>query len=1242
MKIISILILAYAFAATVLFAQQDMSSHVLYLVGDAGERDIKAEDISKALQKMIKDETSPVTLVYLGDNAYPKGLPMRGQKHWSDADSALRRQAEWIKDYTQNRIFIPGNHDWQQGGKRGWERINNQEKFLVSLNTKDRKDSIIFLPENGCPGPVEFPLTDNAVLVIIDSQWLLHPWEKPSGEESTCDAKTGAELASLLTDIYLRNENKRVILAAHHPLITYGSHGGVFRLKDHIFPLTNIKPWVYLPLPVVGSIYPLYRKWFGSVQDMAHPFYKYYSSSVQKLLKGYPGSIHVSGHEHALEYIVKDSTYMIVSGSGSKTEFVKQKGYAQYADDVGGFVRILLTKKGEADIQFVQVNDKNPEGEIIKSYSLGPVNRLTTSNDSTAKVFADQYVNVRASEHYQANPWRERMLGENYRKEWYQQLKVPLFNMDSLSVVQKGGGMQTLSLRLADEKGREYALRSVEKFPENAVPEMLRKTFAQDLVQDQISAAHPYGALVVPPMAEAVGIYHTNPRLVYVPDDPRLGIYRKLFANTLALFEERPADDWSDKPFFGNSKDIINTSKVISKLQKNNDSHVDQRFTVRSRLFDMVIGDWDRHDDQWRWATLDMKKKETLYRPIPRDRDQAFFVNEGILPRVWSRRWAIPKLEGFDDEISWPSGLSFNARYFDRTFLTEASKDDWIVEAKYIQAHLTDQVIENAIKSWPEEIYAIHGEEIIRKLKSRRNHLVKYAEFHYEFLAREVDVTGSDKSEIFNVLRQPSGDVTVTVYSTKKSGEQDEKIYDRKFLQKETREIRLYGLGGEDKFNIEGKSSRSISVRVIGGDEKDSIDDNSHVNAIKKKTLFYDLKDGSGINSQGEVRNMTSKDPQVNEYNRKAFVYDRLAPLLYGNFNVDDGLFIGGGLLWQTQGFRKDPFKSRHIFLASIAPRTNSFNLLYRGDFTEVVGKWNLELNGDFKVPNFVNNFFGWGNESVFDPEINEQPGINADDAIDYYRYRFEEIRFEAYLSRKIGSIGQFKIGPAFQRIEIEEQGDEDRFVYDYAETLPYDLFSEFNSFTGVRWQLQFQKFDNPLVTRRGIRWTINGSSMKGLDEGPQDFNSFESQISFYHTFQLPGRLTFALRAGGGINTGDYEFYQAQILDGKTELRGFRKTRFYGDSKFYTNMEVRIKLASLHTYLFPVSFGILGFHDVGRVWYKDENELDPTAPSGKSSTWHKSWGGGLWLTPFNMAVLSAEIGHSVEGNLFYLRLGFLF
>ena len=124
-----------------------------------------------------------------------------------------------------------------------------------------------------------------------------------------------------------------------------------------------------------------------------------------------------------------------------------------------------------------------------------------------------------------------------------------------------------------------------------------------------------------------------------------------------------------------------------------------------------------------------------------------------------SRRWALPKFEGFDDEINWPSGLSYNARYFDRSFLTEPSEEDWINAAKELQMRLTDDVIERSIQEWPDEIYKLDGAEIIRKLKARRDKLVEDAVEHYKFLAREVTVLGSNKSEYFEVKRLPTGDV---------------------------------------------------------------------------------------------------------------------------------------------------------------------------------------------------------------------------------------------------------------------------------------------------------------------------------------------------------------------------------------------------------------------------------------------------------------------------------------------------
>jgi hypothetical protein len=1231
-----IIFLLVFLATTDLWPQSENSvSYSIFFIGDCGEPYVEGETMGEVLRSQVARAGANATVVFLGDNVYPKGLPPEGHRLREEGEKVLENQTGWLKGLYAKGIFLPGNHDWQHWGRKGQNYLMNQQRWLDSLHNKD----IQLLPKDACPGPVEIPIDDHNVLVIIDTQWYLHQWDKP-GEESSCDAKTEADLLAQMNDIFFRNRNKRVIVAAHHPLITYGSHGGVYPLKAHIFPLEDLSHYLYIPLPGLGSLYPLYRRWIGSIQDVAHPKYKSLVRGMQEIMNKYPGSLYAAGHEHSLQYIVKDSVHYIVSGSGAKTEYVKKKGHAQFAEAVRGFVRADMMRNGSLQLNFFQVEERAIYAKEIYSVTLKGKPRPATALPAINE-YKGKFVRVHASDQYRAGSSKQKWLGKNYREAWAQDLDVPVFDIGSekggLKILQRGGGMQTLSLRLEDSTGREYVLRSVEKYPEHAVPKMLRKTFAQDLVQDQISASHPYAALVIPSLAEAAAIYHTNPRLVFIPDDERFGQYQPLFANTLALFEERPAGDWSDAPYFGNSKKIVNTAKVLEKLAEDNDNSVDQKFVLRSRLFDMVIGDWDRHDDQWRWATLKQKKGD-VFRPIPRDRDQAFFVNEGKLSKLWSRRWALPKFEGFDEDIDWPSGLSFNARYFDRSFLNELTKDEWIAEAEDIRKSLTDNDIEKAIRQWPEEIFKLDGERVIKRLKARRDKLTGYAAEHYEFLAREVDVVGSEKSEIFVAERENNKDVLMEIYKRTKEGAQGKKLYSRTFHRHETKEIRLYGLGGDDEFRISGEASKTILIRIIGGQGNDVVADSSRVKG--KKTMFYDRHEEGKITNKNEIIDKRSSDPHVNDYDRKTFQYNRLAPLIIGNFNPDDGLFIGGGFVSIRHGFRKDPFKERHLFLASIAPLTASFNFRYQAKFTEVIGKWNFELDANLKAPNYVNNFFGLGNETDFDRNIDEQPGIEASSAIQYYRFRFEELLLEPSFSRQMGNSIQFRIGPYYQRIDLERP-EGDRFIKQYALNQGDDFFDRYNSFGGVSWQLLFDKRNDKNLTTRGGTFSLTGRNLAALNETSNTFSYYESSLALYQSFRLPARLTFALRVGGGINTGTYQFYQAQILDGKNELRGFRKTRFYGDSKFYTNTEVRVKLLSFRSYLFPATLGLLGFYDVGRVWYEDENGIDPSA-NGKASRWHKGVGGGIWFTPFNATVVSAETGVSNEGALVYLRLGFLF
>lgn len=1217
---LSVFLLCFVLKLT---AQQDPAGRFnVYLIGDAGKVTVNEATYKKFLQQQVNDSV-PSAIVFLGDNIYPKGMPGTQHKKRVKSEEILQASVNLVPGFKGEIIFVPGNHDWKRGNPQGLNFILNQQAWIDSLH----KSNIKLLPGDGCPGPTEVALNDNLVLVIIDTQWWLHPWNKPEGETSLCECKTRADLLVLVEDALRRNADKRVIVAAHHPLITYGEHGGVYGFKDHVFPLTELNPKLYLPLPVIGSLYPLYRSVFGSIQDLPHAEYKKFIAEMMPVLERYPGVIYASGHDHSLQYIEKNNVSYIVSGGGAKHGNVKKKKHSLYAASDYGYVRVSVFPDTETSIEYIRHDSIDFERTLPGI--------ITGKKDSVIQAtIARGTVHVRASGQYEASPGKRKWMGDNYRDTWALKTDFPVFDIDAahggLKILQRGGGNQTISLRLEDKQGRMYSLRSIEKYPESALPEQLRKTFAKDIVQDKISAAHPYGAVVIPFLAAGAGIYHTNPKVVWVPDDPRLGIYRKDVANTLMLLEERPDGNGKELDFFGNAEKMISTTKLLSQLEKDNDNTVDEKFFLRSRLFDMWIGDWDRHDDQWRWAEFETKKGK-IFRPIPRDRDQAFFVSEGHLPKFLAQKWVLFQFEGFNGHVRWPSGLMFSGRYIDRKFLSTLSKEDWIAIADDLAAHLTDSVIENAIKQWPDSVYALDGQRIIDNLKSRREDLRANALEHYAFLAKEVSLTGSSKREWFDVQHQSSSNVTVSMFKLNKEGDKGKLLYSREFLKTETDEIRLYGLGGDDVFSVTGEAGKSIKVRIIGGEGND------YIEAQRNKAVYvYDKPDGVSLSSAASVKNKISKSETVNEYNWKDFKYNRTTPLVYLNYNIDDGVFLGGGFMHVSQGFRKDPFKARHILLGSYALGTNSYNFRYDGRFTDVVGKWDVEVDADVKAPNYVNNFFGWGNESVFNKNIDDE--VDVDRPIDYYRVRFNEVRLDVKLAQTFGQGGFIKIGPSFQRMDMEsfdEDENPDRYIT--REYLPLNpQTTEERHYLGLAYAWGFDKRNHPKLTTRGIYFEQNSRIMQGIDT--DNFTSHNASVAFYQSFKIPAVVTFALRAGGGFNTGKYEFYQAQFLGGRTELRGFRKTRFYGDSKVYFNNEVRIKLASINSYVFPAYVGVLGFYDAGRVWMKN----DPSVVSGKSHVWHHGVGGGFWLTPFNLTTISAEVGHSVEGTVAYVRLGFLF
>ncbi|MDJ1499049.1 metallophosphoesterase [Xanthocytophaga agilis] len=1196
------------------FLSAQSPKYTLFLLGDAGAPVLNGQDPTLQLLKTQLEKTPNSALIILGDNIYQNGMPDEESSARENAEARIVAQLKILESYKGNTYVVPGNHDWKRGKVGGWKYLENQEKFVENY----LKRGNVFLPDEGCPGPVEIALTNQATLVILDTQWWLQPKEDRPGEDSDCECKNEAQVVERLQDIMTRNQSKQVIVAAHHPMYTYGEHNGAATWKDHIFPFTHLKKNLYIPLPILGSIMPLYRGAFGDIQDMKHGKNRFMRKSILDVLTAYPNTIYVNGHDHNLQYIKRDSMHFITSGAGSKRTVVRNGKYALFTDSQKGFARLDFYEDGTVGLEFWEAI--KPESAVFKQTIISngkPAIAVQQDSISPKNIVLPKSQIVSASQQYGTSKWGEIWLGKNYRAEWKQPIEVPVFDIEKerLKILQKGGGQQTKSLRLEDASGKQFVLRSIEKDPESAIPEFIRKTVFADLVQDQISAAHPYGAIAVPGLAEAAGVPHANPKVVFIPDDPHFGQYQKLFANTLAIFEERNPGNEEDE----NTKSY-STIKVVEKLEDDNDNRVNQQAVVRARLFDMFISDWDRHDDQWRWVGQ-KTEKGIIFSPVPRDRDQAFFINEGWIPKLASRKWAMPKIQGFGYTIRDVRTLNFNARYFDRSFLTELSLPDWLQVAKDIQQRMTDEVIEKSVHQLPDSVFKIRGQEIINKLKSRREILPQEAEKFYRFLARKVDVVGSDKNEYFLVNHLNDTQIEIKVYKTNKDGDSTKALYTRTFSSPETKEISLYGLGGKDLFMISGNTNKSIKVRIIGGGGKDVIADNSRNSA--GKTIVYDTKDNTEIKTSASVRDKTSDDPKVNEYNRKAFKYDLVLPLLSAQYNPDDGVFFGGGVLIRKQGFRKEPFAAQHKITVNHAAATEAYNFDYQGTFTNVFPKTDLQINAEIKAPNFVNNFFGLSNESAYDKE----------QRINYYRVRFENLSLNALFFKKLSSQTKFFLGPQIESVEIESSSRK-RFIYEYASenNLPESFFDR-KSYAGLMAGFRIDSRDNKVYPTNGVFWNADLKVMRTLNDNiTQPYTQLSSELAFYWSIKLPARVTFATRFGGGVNFTNYEFFQANSLGGLTNLRGYRRTRFSGRDSFYNNTEVRVRLFSFRTYLFPAFGGIVGFHDVGRVWVDNE----------KSNVWHTGYGGGIFLVPFQQVVITALYGFSKEDSLPVIRLGFFF
>ena len=199
-------------------------------------------------------------------------------------------------------------------------------------------------------------------------------------------------------------------------------------------------------------------------------------------------------------------------------------------------------------------------------------------------------------------------LGIDYRELWTKPIEVEVLDLEAfaggLAPVARVGGRRRRAWPCAGPTGATTPSAAIDKDPTSILPEDLRDTWVRGLVQDQIAASQPAAFLVVDELMDAAGILHTEPRLVVMPDDARLGEFRPGVRRSrradLRISRARKSEP---NPGFQGALEILKHEDFYARLAAGYArARPDARAFLKARLFDLMIGDWDRHRDQWRWA----------------------------------------------------------------------------------------------------------------------------------------------------------------------------------------------------------------------------------------------------------------------------------------------------------------------------------------------------------------------------------------------------------------------------------------------------------------------------------------------------------------------------------------------------------------------------------------------------------------------------------------------------------------
>jgi hypothetical protein len=815
-----------------------------------------------------------------------------------------------------------------------------------------------------------------------------------------------------------------------------------------------------------------------------------------------------------------------------------------------------------------------------------------------------------AGPRYEAGRLHRLLFGDDYRDLWALPFHAEVLELEraagGLTPVRKVGSGQSTGLALRGADGRAYTFRRIEKDATRGLSPELQRTVAGQIAQDQVAALHPAAAVVAAPLLDAAGVLHVTPRLVVMPDDPRLAEFRAEFAGLLGTIEEYPRPAREGDPGFAGATEIVSTDELAERIRVGGGDRVDARAYLRARLMDLFLGDWDRHTGQWRWARV---PGVPGWQPIPEDRDFAFCRFEGAvlaMARNWFPRWVT-----FGERYPPMLGLTWQAWPLDRALLAELERPAWDELAADLQRRLADDVIDAAVRRLPEEYQREDGPRLAASLRGRRDRLREAADAFYRHLAEEVAIGATDAADVAEAVALDGGDLEVTVRRAGDPGAAaEDPWFRRRFRRGETREVRLDLRGGDDRFVARGRSA--VRVRVVGGPGDDLLDDSAG-----GKTRLADAEGQNrvlrGRGTRLDTRPylpppLESKRPYLpaRDWGRQRFFVPWFAA------DPDTGLFVGGGVRFERFGFRAHPYRYRHVLRAGYALGPSAFRFDYEGELRRESSR--IFFTADARASQLeILHFYGFGNET---PEPAREQ---------FFEVQQTQLSFAPKIHLPIAGRLVASGGPAVQRSTTRlSQGS---FI---GLARPYG--SEPFGQLGAAAELRLDTRDVPAFASRGLLLAGGGAFYPAVWSVRDPFGEVHASAAAHVTAPIPLRPALALRGEVKRVFGTYPFHEAAFVGGAASLRGFSSQRFAGDASALGTAELRLTLGRYFLIL-PGEYGVFALVDTARVWLEGE----------RSRTWHTGYGGGLWFAYLRRAhTVTIAAVRSDEKTGFYLAMGFAF